>query len=138
MHFLMEEESLAGYSALWWCGMDGRESAASALLAYGADDHRVDRNHVSCVEIARQRQQRGMLALYDEAERAYFLTKVRHLTEVGRAVGPDVEKIEHGEEKKTEDGSGGVDNEVKFKAVIAFVMRDMASDLAMELGLWMR
>lgn len=135
MYLLMEEESLAGYSALWWCGMDGRESAARALLACGADDHRLDRNNVSCVEIARHRQQIGMLAMYEEAERAYFLTKMRQLTEMGRAVGPEVERNEHGEEKNTEDGSGG---EMKFKGVTAFVMQYLTSDLAMELGLWMR
>jgi len=137
MHALMEEQSLAGYSALWWCGMDGRESAARSLLAFGADDQAVDRNQVSCVEIARQRRQNGVLALYTEAGRAYFLSRMRRLVEVGRAVGPQMEEGEHGEDEKAE-GNGAEDKDRMLKAVAAFVTRDLASDLAMELGLWMR
>lgn len=137
MHDLMEEQSLAGYSALWWCGMDGRESAAKRLLAYGADEQAVDRNKVSCAEIARQRRQNGVLALYTEAERGYFLSRMRHLVEVGRAVGPEREEGEHGEDEKAE-GGGAEDKDRVIKAVAAFVVRELASDLAVELGLWMR
>jgi len=137
MHALMDQRTLAGYSAMWWCGMDGRESVARVLLAYGMDDRAFDRNQVSCLDIARKRRKHGVLALYAEAERAYFLSRVRSLAEVGRAVGPEAEEGEHGEDEKAQDG-GAVDDREKVEAVAAFVMRDLASDLAMELGLWMR
>lgn len=139
MQALLEEQTLAGYTALWWCGMDGRESVARVLLAYGADDLAVDRNRVSCKEIAQQRRENGVLALYVEAERAYFMSKVRRLAERGRAVGPEAgedEQAEQGEEEVK--GGGAAANQRRVETFAAFVMNELASDLVMELGLYMR
>lgn len=123
---LLEDRTSTGYTALWWCGMDGKDEVGQALLARGADERATDRNGVGCLEIAVQRKAWGMVRHYREAERAYWVAKIRRLMEADRASlvwGKDSTKTE-------EEG--------KLRDVVAFAMRRLPIDLGIELELWMR
>lgn len=65
--------------------MDGRTEIAALLLAHGADHRAVDRNGQSCRSIAAQRRNWPVVALLDEAKRAYTVSCARRLVELERA-----------------------------------------------------
>ncbi len=123
---LLEDRTSTGYTALWWCGMDGQEEAGGTLLARGADDWATDRNGIGCLAIAVQRKAWGMVCHYREAERAYWWARARRLLEADRA---SLTWDAQDPQKEGED---------KLRDVVAFATQRLPTDLGIELELWMR
>lgn len=131
---LVEERTSVGYTALWWCGMDGKVEVARRLLFRGADDWSRDRNGISCLDIAIQRREWHVVQLYRECERAYFLFKMRWLME------QEKEENEEGKEEEERRATGPEEEEEGnlVEQVAYFATQRLPLELLVELDMWMR
>lgn len=130
---LVEERTSVGYTALWWCGMDGRVEVAGRLLFRGADDWSRDRNGISCLDIAIQRREWHVVQLYRECERAYFLWKMWWLMGEQEKEGNEEGKPERRATGPEEEEEGNLVEQVAY-----FATQRLPLELLVELDMWMR